>query len=118
MNHHQSSKHIADIDIHVYATSAAFVNVIHFGIIPTRCLSVTQHFYGMIWLQLSDHCLWTMKRCGKERAGNMNALCDRMAKNDALWENILPTEVKSHIFETFREKLIYMRILFYTFTFY
>ena len=52
-------------DIHVYATSTAIVNVINYlGIIPTRWLSVTQHFYGVICLilrlQSSEHCLWTI----------------------------------------------------------
>ena len=43
-----------------------------------------------------------MKPCGQERAGNMNALWDKMSKNDALWENVLlKLEVKSRIFETF-----------------
>ena len=30
-----------------------------------------------------------MKPCGQERAGNMNALWDRMANNNALWEDNL-----------------------------
>ena len=51
---------------------------------------------------LVDH----IKPRRQDRAGYMNALFDRMAKNDALWENVLPkSEVKSHIFETFRGKL-------------
>ena len=38
-----------------------------------------------------------MGLCGQERTENMNALWDRVAKNDALWENALPkSEVKSH----------------------
>ena len=50
-----------------------------------------------------------MKPCGQERVGNMNALWDRMAKNDALWKDVLPkSKVKSHIFETLRGKFIYM----------
>ena len=40
-----------------------------------------------------------MKPCGRERAGNMNALLDRMAKNDALREDVLPkSEVKKVIY--------------------
>ena len=39
----------------------------------------------------------------------MNVLSDRMAKHDALWEDVLPkVQVKSHIFETLRGKLICM----------
>ena len=44
--------------------------------------------------------------CGQEKAGNMNALWDRMAKNVALWEEVLAKlEVKSHIFVTSWGKL-------------
>ena len=50
-----------------------------------------------------------MKPGGRERTGNMNALWDRMAKNDALLEDVLlKSEVKSHFFETFRDKFIYV----------
>ena len=50
-----------------------------------------------------------VKPCAQEPAGNMNAIWERMAKNDALWEDVLPKlEVKSHIFETFKGKFTYM----------
>ena len=85
--------------------------IIRLGIIPTQWLSVAQHFYGMCNSNaavkrplLVDY----MKPCGQERVGNMNALWNRMATNNTMWENVLPkSEVKSHIFETFKGKFIY-----------
>ena len=50
-----------------------------------------------------------MRHCGQEKAGNMNALWDRMAEMMHCRKGVLPkSEVESHIFETFRGKLTYV----------
>ena len=105
-------------DIHVYATSTAIVKRYHKPRDYPYTMAIgdaTFLWYDMFNSKaavkrplLVDY----IKPCGKERAGNMNALWDRMAKNDALWECVLPkSKEKSHIFETFSCNFIYMSSL-------